>query len=332
MRDQRFTMSRSIKTATRPMNPSQECSRHGGPLSASAIAPRTRINRTTRWAAAPLAAATAVLALAASPAGAQAAKPAGAPPPVATWIGARSIPWPTGNTAIGPLKTQRVFYPSALPARYSASQCASLPAGVMCVISYKTPGTNVASFVKSIPASRPVMMIFHHEPEGGDFASGAQFVSEFESQSDLIRSAAAAAGLTNVQVAMAAGTYQYQPGKAGTNCSYIPPAHYVDHYTADVYQPRLGGLQNRSGFVRWRACTQGLGRSRGVTEYGLGSCSGAASRQQTMAADAVYLRSAFPHLYLLEYWWVDDSNVGPCRNWKFTDQATISEWRSARGW
>jgi hypothetical protein len=312
------------------MNPSQECPRHGSALSASAIARRTRIKRTIRWAAAPLAAATAVLALAATTASAQAAKPAGALPSVATWIGARSDPWSTGNSAIGPLKTQRLFYPSALPASYSASQCASLPAGVMCVISYKAPSTNVASFVKSIPASRPVMMIFHHEPEG-DFASGVQFVSEFESQSDLIRSAAAAAGLTNVQVAMAAATFQYQPGKAGTNCSYIPPAHYVDHYTADVYQPRLGGLQNRSGFVRWRDCTQGLGRTRGLTEYGLGSCSGTTSREQTMVADAAYLRSAFPFLYLLEYWWMDDSNVGPCRNWKFTDPATITEWKSSRG-
>jgi hypothetical protein len=320
-------MSRFIKNTSRRMNSSQQCSRQESAPPAPAIARRTGLKRTIRWAASPLAAVIAGLALAASPAAAQAAKPAGDLPPVATWIGARSDPWTTGNATIGPLRTQRLFYPAALPASYSGSSCASLPPGVLCVISYKTPNTNVASFVKSIPANRPVMMIFHHEPEG-DFASGAQFVSEFESQSDLIRSAAAAAGLANVQVAMAAGTFQYQPGKAGADCSYIPPTRFVNHYTADVYQPRLGGLQNRSGFVRWRECTQGLGRTRGITEYGLGSCPGATSREQTMSADAAYLRRAFPLLYLFEYWWMNDSNVGPCRDWKFTDQATITEFKS----
>jgi hypothetical protein len=104
-------MSRFVKNTSRRMNSPQQCSRQGSIRSAPAIARRTGLKRTIRWAASPLAAVVAGLALAASPAAAQAAKPAGSLPPVAAWIGARSDPWTTGNATIGPLKTQRLFLP-----------------------------------------------------------------------------------------------------------------------------------------------------------------------------------------------------------------------------
>jgi hypothetical protein len=263
-----------------------------------------------------------------------AAPAAGAQTRVATWIGARATDWTTANATIGPLQTQRVFYKTTLPATFAASQCGPLPSDVMCIVSYKTPDTNVASFVASIPAGRtaPVMIIFHHEPEA-DFPSGADFVAEFDAQSAEIRAAARGAGLTTgpageVEVDMAAGSYQYgASSRHGYDCSYIPPASDVDHYTVDAYQGQLGGLAKNAGFVRWLSCTQGKGIIRGITEYGLGACQGNAAREQDMASDLAYLPTVLPKLYLLEYWW--ENTTSSCdQEWQFTDAQTIAEWQS----
>lgn len=274
----------------------------------------------------PLLAAVALLVMAAPPAGAQTR--------IATWIGARGTAWTTANSTIGPLQTQRVFYSTTLPTTFAKSQCAPLPGNVMCIVSYKTANTNVASFVSSIPAGRgaPVMMVFHHEPEN-DFPSGADFVSEFDAQSAAIRAAARSAGLSTgptgeVEVDMTAGSYQYgTASRHGYDCSYIPPASAVDHYTVDVYQGELGGLAKNTGFVRWLTCTRGKGINRGITEYGLGDCQGNTAREQDMAADAAYLPTVLPHLYLLEYWWVNTTSACD-QSWQFTDAATIAEWKS----
>ena len=275
----------------------------------------------------PLLGAIAVVTAPASAAGAQAR--------IATWTGARAASWPAANSKIGPLRTQRVFYSTKLPATFAGSKCAALPSDVMCIVSYKTPSTNVVSFVSSIPPGRgaPVMMIFHHEPEN-DFASGAAFVSKFDGQSAKIRAAARSAGLTTgpageVEVDMAAGGYQYaKPGRHGYNCSYIPPAIAVDHYTVDAYPAEPGGLAKFTGFTRWLSCTKGKGVTRGITEYGLGNCQGNAAREKTMAADAKYLPTVMPGLYLLEYWWIQASGAPCSKAYRFTDAKTIAEWRS----
>ncbi len=258
---------------------------------------------------------------------------------VARWTGARGGPtnalssWKAANTAIGPLHTDRVFY-RTLPSSYWADRyCSGLPAQVMCIVSYKTPTVNVAAYVKSVPTGRPVIMVFHHEPEDGDFPSGSAFVAAFEAQSNLIR--AAAAGRSDIQVAMVAGTSrQYaNPSGHGWDCSYIPPARYVDHYFADIYDPTGVMLENDPGFTRWQYCTAGRHRSRGITEWGIGptKCmTSGLTRAHVMARDEQWLRERFPHMYLLEYWWVDDSATeGTCADWKFTSPAEISAWKSA---
>jgi hypothetical protein len=96
----------------------------------------------------------------------------------------------------------------------------------------------------------------------------------------------------------------------------------------------LDGLANDPGFLGWKRCTQGLGVDRGLTEYGLGTCVASGTwteqeREEQMAADVQYLSTAFPNLFILEYYWRDDSSVGPCKDWQFpADSVTATEWRA----
>jgi hypothetical protein len=238
--------------------------------------------------------------------------------------------WMAANDAIGSLQLDKIFYRRALPASYFGSICADLPEDVMCLIAYKTPTVNVTSFVSSIPADRAVVMIFHQEPEA-DFRSGADYVAQFEAQSALIRRAARDA--PNVFVADDAGTYQYQPGYAGVDCSYIPPPAYTDLYLADHYQSRPNGQAMPNGqlgdeWTMWLNCVQSTHKPIGLAEYGLGPCG---ARAQSLLADNSYLKSlptvrAVPVL-VWNFWWVNDSPVNSCTDWQFNDRIT-SAWRS----
>lgn len=236
----------------------------------------------------------------------------------ATIIGAHAIDWPAANQRIGPLQDQRLFHQTSLPASFIGSDGDKLPAGVTAVISYKTQNTNVASFIRSIPANRPVIMIYHHEPENEYGGNGAQFVSEFVGQSKLIRANAK----SNVRVAMAAETYDYTNGRPGVNCSFIPPASSLDFYLADHYRHNPNGtsLASDPKWVGWQKCVNGKGRYEGLAEYGLGNGTPPAMRAKTMAADDAYLKANHPHFYLWSYWYVGGD--------LFTDQATINEWKS----
>lgn len=246
---------------------------------------------------------------------------AGAATPAAKIIGAHSLNWAQDSATFGPFKDDRIFYPGNPPASFAGTAGDKLPAGVTAVISYKTPTTNVASFVSSIPANRPVIITWHHEPEH-DMAASA-FVSEFEQQSNLIR----AQHKSNVRVAMIASTYQYVNGRSGYGCAYIPPASYVDMYTADAYQPTPTGLASDPQWNRWVTCTSGYGKNRGITEYGLGTGKNDAVREQTLATDDAYLKQHFPNLQIWSYWNVDDSYKGPLRDWRLLDSATQNEWQ-----
>jgi hypothetical protein len=252
---------------------------------------------------------------------------------VATWIGAHSnlgdpATWAAANAAIGPLQTQRVFFTPTLPASYADDpQCSTLPAAAMCVISWQTPDVNVASYVRSIPSSRHVEMVFTHEPEGTansgapKFPSGAAFVAAFKTQSAEVR--AAAAGRKNIEVAMVAELYEYgAPGMPGYGCSYIPPKSTVDHYFADLYDPTGTLAADDPGLARWMSCTANMGKTRGLAEWGVGPSSCIASgltREQVMSQDLADFAHLFPSMFLLEYWWVDNSVTSgqPCRNWQF---------------
>jgi hypothetical protein len=235
--------------------------------------------------------------------------------------------WEAGNRAIGPLQTQRIFYPGALPKVYPASSCAALQRvtanRVTCVISYRDGDlatNNVASFVGSIPPNAKVWLIFFHEPERyhftGPSSDAVNFVAQFIRNVTAIR---AAAGCTDchVKVAMAANAYQYQPdppADRGTGCGFIPPDRDVDSYLVDVYEQRPQGEPLNRGpsaarWDDWLRCVQAANAADptsakpiGIAEYGLADTASDEVRAATIRADAAYLHATFPTLSLWEYW------------------------------
>lgn len=267
---------------------------------------------------------------------------ADAGPRVATYIGAKAYSgdsvqnWAKANSILdNGLQSDRVFYRTLPPSYSSDTNCSGLPAGVVCIVSFKTLNTNVVSYFKSVPDGHPVIGVFWHEPEG-DFSSGSQYVGKFESQSRLIRSV----HNHNVQVAMIAGGSQYMnPQRHGWDCSYIPPASYVNHYFMDLYDATDVGAMNIPSIHRWLHCTQGRHRSRGIAEMGIApsKCSTSGmTRNQVLKSDLQWFPTVMPNMYLLEYWWSDSSGQTPsyCTDhWQFTDQTNIHTWIAAeRGW
>jgi hypothetical protein len=255
--------------------------------------------------------------------------------------------WQAGDAAIGPLQTQRVFYPGPLPRAYTGSYCEQLERvngdGLTCIVSYKDADlatNNVVSYVRSIPADVNAWLVFHHEPEDDTFPGGGgrEFVMDFERNVAAIRSAA---GCTDchIKVAMAANAYQYHSAgrySLGTGCSFIPPAQYVDAYFVDVYEPKPTGAPLERGpasieWDDWLHCVtaadeaaSGHRKPLGIAEYGLGTAAPDAIRARTIRADDTYLRS-FRHLALWEYW-----DVGP--EWAVTGHPlAAAAWRSVAG-
>jgi hypothetical protein len=251
------------------------------------------------------------------------------------------------QTEFGPVGVQRLFYSGALPASYPGSECAQVESSgsdVTCVISYKDPDlatNNVATFVRSIPATADVWLVFHHEPEGDRFpgpgSAGPTFVSDFVRNAAAIRSAAGCSDC-QVKVAMVANGFQYQdrsPFDRGRSCGFIPPAASVDRYLVDMYEDRPTGQSlNRSPVAdRWNAwlhCVNAANaasrdgaRPLGLAEYGLGSQASDAVRAQTIRADAAYLPAALPGFALWNYWDM------PRRTWTLDGHPkVIAAWRS----
>lgn len=245
----------------------------------------------------------------------------------AQFVGAYAADWRSANRVLGPMRSDKIFYPpwEPLPRQWPKNSY-GLTRGTLAVVAYKYPTKHVLSFVRSIPRTREVVMVFWQEPEA--HLSASQFLSEFKAQSRLIRSA----HRSNVAVAFDASTYRYQSwDRSAFNCGYVPPRRYVDYYFGDVYEANDQSLQQLPYFQRWVHCTAHRGRARGLAEYGLGDCQGAAFRAKTIVADTEYMSRNFPHLHVLSYWWSDTSpNSGTsCHtDWQFTDRTTISAWRT----
>jgi transcriptional regulator with XRE-family HTH domain len=251
--------------------------------------------------------------------------------PVGDLIGARARDWTSANRLVGPLQTERLYH-DALPASFPGSREARLPAGVVPIVSYWKPTSGVTRYVASV--NRPIILIFRYNPEPR--MSGPAFVSAFEEQSRLIRSAHNA----DVRVATSAMVYQYQSSlnSRAATCGYIPPASSVDYYLSAVYDPYLEGIDqtDQGGFVVWQNCTRGLHRPRGIVELGLGLgthgsawCQPESRRTSVMYGDLAYLHASLPDLAVLEYWW-NASPGAPCaQSWQFpADSSTADLWRT----
>jgi hypothetical protein len=298
------------------------------------------------------------------------------------WAGSHPSDWLNANqtTQIGPLQTEKDWFPNTSPPRmlplsFTDTACYKIYVATprhnpICLIAYKDTvngqidNSNLQSFISSIPPSHAtVIMLFYMEPDvtlwqynchitktpQPSYASGAQYVQQFEAQSTLIRQYASQAGLTNVQVASGSGIASFNPNKSvgcngkdyyGYNCAFIPPPAYTDHYFTEVYHPKLILIQNDKRFAKWNGCTSGLGKSQGISDYALGVCKPGggtfteSDRAAVMAQDAAYLAANFPNLYMWQYWWFHTAgNPNPCESYRFPAASsatpqTAQEWQA----
>lgn len=245
--------------------------------------------------------------------------------------------WVQAEKTLGHMTAQRIYYQSLPPSFTTDNFCSGLPLDATCVVSYKTPNQNVVSYVKSVPADRKVVLIFHHEPECGgtfpghaDFPSEQAFLNEFEIQSNLIRSADNPA----VKVAMVACVTDYQlpyspsqPGHDASNCGWIPPRQYVDFYYGDIYDNNVSGAWNIPGMLRWLQCTRDHHRRRGIAEWGIPhstGCNAQLTRAEDLGLSYQFFERRMPRMQMLLYFWVD--GLGVCQDWQFHEPDAVLEW------
>jgi hypothetical protein len=245
-------------------------------------------------------------------------------------VGARvgDITWARANSEIGPLRVTRLYYPGALPARFTRS---GIPEGVRLIVSYKNRSASTGSYVRSIPASARVEVCYHHEPEGthddywGDkTVAGPRFVSEFRAEQATISAANPA-----IPVVFIGGGYQYSGGaqnSRGIGGHFIPPTadfHYMDTYQTDTIIPasQTPSVRNFIAEVGRKG-----GRLNGFSEYARGvaplSSATIQARIKVFATDSAWLRSR-PGIRAWCYWNTTDQDG---RQWRLMDAASQDAW------
>jgi hypothetical protein len=235
--------------------------------------------------------------------------------------------WKKGAHEIGNPRVTRLFY-RQLPNSFSRQR---VPEGVLLIVSYKQPTTNVASYVRSIPADEDVQLVFHHEAEA-DYASGSAFVSQFNAQEQLAHSAN-----PRIPFAFVGGGFGYRQGQPGYDGSFIPPkadAYYLDSYQrGDGWSPLRPAEQDPT-VQRFRSLLAAKGHQfNGFTEYGRGAVDRSHpltrdlvhQRMHVFAADEKYLRS-LPNVQVWAYWDTTDRASGT--QWRLTDSKSQSAWRA----
>ncbi|MGA8118034.1 MAG: hypothetical protein WCA46_30735 [Actinocatenispora sp.] len=241
------------------------------------------------------------------------------PAPYHLTLGAHTNNWTTDNAAIGPLRSQRVFRSGLLPTTFAGSVADGYPNNVTVYLSYKTAG-NTAAFVASIPPTKRIRLIYHHEPENEYGGNGAAFVAQYLAEYAIVKATNPA-----VTMGMAAMTYQYKAGRFGASGSFLPPATAVDFYGADNYETVPQRLAVSSEFLGWYNLVKNRGKELVMLEYGVGDVSVApysAQRVVTMQADSIWLTSTGLFSDWL-YWYSSGANGS---NWVFTDQPSKSTW------
>lgn len=262
--------------------------------------------------------------------------------------------WLETNHRLGPLQSDKIFFGGStpLPSSWSspANNCyeieQSLPSSSWpeCVIAYKVQESEaqLKAFLAGLPHDQQIIMVWWQEPESASFSgcsgasgNGPNFVCYFEQQSDNIRQAAAADGVTpEVLLGMDANTYAY---RTGTGCSFIPPSSYVDVYLADHYALNAtsnlaaGPGERTDNWQGWLACVLPQNKPIGLAEYGLNpNGSDPAGTASAIAADSDYLaalpKTTHEETALWELW---DSGAG-IESWAIDDEpAAVSAWKAA---
>jgi hypothetical protein len=247
----------------------------------------------------------------------------------------------TGSTGIGPLQTDKEFFPTGTVLDWGSTNCLeheahlSPSAWPVCIINYADPVSQqtMNSFVQAIPPGQAVILTWHNEPEANTFSgcapqgssNGQQYVCIWKKQ--YAEYQAANPG-PNVTMRMDAGSYQYLPGKNGADCSFLPPSDNTDGYMIDYYEHTVDGnnvatnANSGQAWVDWTNCvtsSQASGGTGGHKPIGLAEegydQSTTSNRNHTRAAeiaDQSYLENypATSHqpVDIWSYWW---SNAGP---------------------
>lgn len=244
-------------------------------------------------------------------------------------VGARvnDVSWQRATGQIGALGVTRLFY-RQLPRTFSRQ---GIPKGVLLIVSYKQPNTNVASYVRSIPARQRVQLVFHHEPEA-DYSRGSTFVAQFNAQERLAKSVR-----PRLRFAFIGGGFAYRSNQPGYAGSFIPP--HADRYYLDSYQRGVSWSPIRPAAVdpsvqRYMRLVAAKGhRFNGFTEYGRGAVDADHPLRQAMvqqrlrvfAADDKYLRS-LRGVRVWSYWYTTDRASGT--QWRLTDPQSQRAWRA----
>jgi hypothetical protein len=275
--------------------------------------------------------------------------------------------WADANSKIGPLQSDKEFFQPTqqLPATWNdpkndcygiekilgTSDSASWP---VCVISHQYQETEpgLAAFFKAMPPQQMVIMVFHNEVEDDwKEVSGSQFASQFHTQSQNVRAAAAADGLTS-RVFVAEDSSDYQYGTLSLNdhgdprpgqCPYIVPSSDTDFYLVDHYDNNMSGqgssLPDESGqqgaeWRDWLSCVQSHGKPIGLGEYGFNCKSGSPNDPavtQAITSDGRYLQSASTWQHeptIMWAYWYGSNATHPGNSCVFTNPKTIAEWKS----
>jgi hypothetical protein len=259
---------------------------------------------------------------------------------------------------IGQLQCSKFFNSGALPSSFpDNARGSTLPAGVLPVICYKTPTTNVADFCATVNV--PIILVYYQEPET-NFATGADFVEQLQGESDIIRGV----GNPYIRIAMDSGSYPYRTGGDSESLAGnylrglgdISPnsgESYVDFFFFDSYYTGLTNgytytLSTAPNFANWLALVTddsivGTQKPLGIPEYGLGSANGNTWRYNSIQDDHDYIggvgayaggglpaATPFP-IFCWMYWWNDaqmTSSTDTAHNFQFPDTATQNLWAS----
>ena len=247
-------------------------------------------------------------------------------------IGARvhDISWQRVTGEIGGLRVTRLFY-RQLPKTFSRQ---GVPKGVLLIVSYKKPNTNVASYVRGVPTGNQVQSVIRREPEA-DYSRGSTFVSQFNAQRRLAKRAR-----PHLRFAFIGGGFAYRAKQSGYRRCVHPTARRP-------VLPRL--LPARRQLVAHPTGRKGPNRAalhpvvarighrfNGFTEYGRGAVDRqhpltqamVTQRERVFAADNRYLRS-LPGVRVWAYWYTTD--LGSSRQWRLTDARSQQAWRAVSG-
>lgn len=228
-----------------------------------------------------------------------------------------------GSQLAGPWEITRTFHRTLPEVEHPIT-----PDGVVEIASYKTPQSNLASFVKSM---RPQDLIaWWHEPEGprdgwapADYRT--QFVQEYKTAHE---------ANPDVKFGQISGGYQWRAGNRGAGGGYLPPKGSVDWLGFDTYRTgtddhvnAIVPLRQLPEFQAWYKKAKTYDVPLYITEYGRGVTGvpgAAAKRAAVLPQDVAYLKQlGFSGIVV---WY---SNEGPnSKSWRFTDEPSLKALRS----